>query len=53
MDWNFVPFSGGPRVCLGRKFVPNMPISSHTDISNRAIRPDGGWLLDCAYAPEV
>jgi cytochrome P450 len=24
MDWSFIPFSGGPRICLGRKCAPLM-----------------------------
>lgn len=66
MDWNFVPFSGGPRICLGRE-SPALPppppnqkqvVITHslraiTDLLNRAIRSDGGGLLDCADAPEV
>lgn len=49
--WTFLPFSGGPRTCLGRKsslfhFVTRVNVGAITNISCRTIRPDGGILSD-------
>lgn len=60
MDWNFVPFSGAPRICLDRESPPDLKQGVVTDslrviidLLNRAIRPDRGGILDCADTPGV
>lgn len=43
--WEYLPFNGGPRICLGREFLHLHARAAETDICySRAIRSYGGWL---------
>jgi cytochrome P450 len=51
--WEYLPFNGGPRICLGRKLTPLHLNRSLTDLHIRAIRLDGSVLCGGQNAATV
>jgi cytochrome P450 len=52
VGWGYLPFNGGPRVCLGRKSSSSL-VSIATDIYDRRIRDSGGFLHHRQIAADI
>lgn len=50
VGWEYLPFNGGPRICIGREFLTSLNICRGGSrlMSDRAICAGGGELCDCA-----
>ena len=52
--WGYLPFNGGPRVCLGRKSFPHVALPMENDADcNRGLRPYRNILRRCADTTDI
>lgn len=51
--WEYLPFNGGPRICLGREFLLTLTRPQFLANICRTIRTHGGQLHDCQVTSAI
>ena len=48
-SWGYLPFNGGPRICLGRKTALLISCKASADQTSRGVRLDASVIHHCTY----